>query len=427
MIDRLRQFGKQLFGRGLLFNSLNLMAGTAAIAAFGFIFWVVVARTFRAETVGLATTLIAMTNLLALLSLLGFDTLLNRFLPKSRNKSEQISSALIITGAGATFIAGTFCLLTPLIAPKLALIIHHSLYAVLFIIVTILATWNTVTNAIFIAYRRTTFVLVISILFSAVKMCLPFLVRSGGPITILCFAGIAQFVNVALSIGAMMKFLGYSPSFTLNLKELKTLRKYGLATYTAHVLNLLPDSSLPLIVIDRLGAAAAAYFYIAFTIANLLYTIAYSTSQTLLAEVSHDEINFGKHVRKGAEILAGFMTPAIILLTIASPLILDMFGHRYRFGSIDVLRILSVSGFFVACYSLLGTIFKIKGNLRGMITTNFVYALLITLLSIPFANALGLPGIGLAYLLGNAVSCMVGWYFLRKEWPHAHRIIERPS
>ena len=406
MLGRLR-------GDSLITNSLYLMVATGAQAFFGFIFWIVVARIFRTETVGLATTLLATSGLLSSLSLVGFDTVFIRFLPKSTTRSEQINTGLIAVGAASVVTAGIFCALIPMLSPKLAFVNHHAAYVLGFVIFTVFAAWNTLTNAVFIAYRRTRFVLIINVIFSAVKMVLPFAFMHGGAMAIFVAAGIAQVVNVALSIGAMMHYFDYKPQLRLSRSVLREIAGYSFGAYLASFFNLLPGTALPLIVTNRLGASAAAFFYIAYTIANLLFTIGYATMQSLFAEGSHDEARLRASAIKGVKMALALTTPAILIVCASAPLVLRVFGHAYAHGAIGLLRILSVSSLAVIGYSTLTVIFKVLKHVRAMIWVNLSYAATIVALSLALARPLHLPGVGWAWMAGNVVAIVIGSFFLR--------------
>ena len=405
----------------LFANSINLMLASGITAAFGFIFWVIVAHSFRTEAVGLATTLLSVASLLSLLGLAGFDTVFLRFLAKSKKRNEHINSGLIIAGVASAIIAGLFCLLVPVLSSKLTFVSHNPEYVAAFILVTVFMTWNTLTNAILIAYRRTSFVLVIDLIFSVLKISLPFIVRSGGPMTIFVIVGISQLVNVLLSVAVLMKYFEYMPSFKINFSIVREKLRYGSAMYAANILNLLPDTALPLIVLNNLGAAAAAYFYIAFSIANLLYTIAFSTSQVLLAEISHDEEHFAQHLRKGLLIVSGLLIPAVVLMVVFCPFILNFFGHSYRGGATVILRLLSVSGLAVMLYSLLSTVFKQTKNLKAMLLMTGTNALVIVGLSLVLVKSYGLIGIGWAWLIGTVIATAFGYIALavKKRLQHS--------
>ena len=403
------------FKGALLKNSVILMVASLIGALFSFVFWIIVAHSFRTEIVGLATTLLSVASLLSLLGLAGFDTIFIRFLAKSKSRNEHINSGLIIAGVVSSFIAGLFCLLVPLISPKLSFVSHNPEYVLAFIVVTVFMTWNILTNAILIAYRRTSFVLVINLIFSVLKISLPFIIRSGGPMTIVVFVGISQIVNVILSVAVLMKYFSYRPAIKINFGLVFETLHYSSAMYASNILNLLPDSALPIIIVDKIGATAAAYFYIAFSIANLIYTIIFSTNQVLLAEISHDGKNFMKHMKDGSLIILSISVPVIILAIIFCPIILSLFGHAYRDGATSILRILAISGFAVMAYTALGIIFKFKKDLKAMLTMVTVNAVVIIVLSMLLVKTQGLNGIGYAWLIGSVVAAGTGCIFLPRN------------
>ncbi len=405
-----------LRNNSLIANALNLMVSAGVTALFGFVFWTVVARSYRSDVVGLATTLLSMSSLISLFGLAGFDTVFIRFLPKAERQSEQISNGLIISALASGLAAGLFCLLIPVLSSQLAFVRHNALYSASFIIFTIFTTWNTLTNAALIAYRRTSLVIIINILFSALKMCLPFAIHSGGPMTIFMFTGIAQVFNVSLSIGALAKYYNYRPSLRLDIGILKEIRRYGFVMYIGGILNLLPDSSLPLIVINTLGTTAAAYFYIVITIANLLYTVAFSTAQSLLAEAANDEAHIIEHLRTAVKFAYGLLLPIIIVLAIAAPLFLRLFGSDYSSGATGTLRIMCCGGILVLAGALINSLFKQYKLLTAMLVTTASNSIATIFFSLLLVQPLGLAGIGWGFVLGGIVSLTIGCIFIFKTY-----------
>ncbi len=406
------RYYRLLLKNSLFKNSINLMLSAGVTALFGFVFWTIVARSFRPETVGLATTLLSMCSLLSLLGLAGFDTIFVRFLPKSNQRNEHINNGLIVSGIASAILAFGFCLLISLLSPKLSFVNSSIWFQLSFIIFTIFTTWNILTNAILIAYRRTSFVVIINIIFSAFKMVLPFLISSGGPMTIFTFTGLAQVLNVVLSVGALMYFYNYKPALRLHFGILKEMSRYGSAVYVGQVLNLLPDSFLPLIVVNKLGASAAAYFYIAMTIANLLYTVSFSTAQALLAEVANDELHLIDHLKKGLKFSALLTLPLVILIIIFSPYILTLFGEMYKSGATSVLRLLSIAGLGVMAGALINVYFKQTRKLKPMLITTASNSLATVILSYVLIDVFGLNGIGWAFIIGGCISLVIGAYYV---------------
>ena len=73
-------------------NSIYLMLNTGVMAVFGFFFWMINARLYSAEQVGIGTTLISIMTLISSFSVLGLGTGLIRYLPTSERKNKKINA-----------------------------------------------------------------------------------------------------------------------------------------------------------------------------------------------------------------------------------------------------------------------------------------------------------------------------------------------
>ena len=91
-------------------NSIFNMASTFISGVLGYIFWIMVARLYKAEDVGIATTLISVMTLLGNFTILGFNVSLNRYLPKSTHKNDLINSSFVITTFAAIIASAIFLL-----------------------------------------------------------------------------------------------------------------------------------------------------------------------------------------------------------------------------------------------------------------------------------------------------------------------------
>lgn len=392
----------------LLANSFYLMIASGAVAAFGFVFWAVVARQFSDSEVGLAATLLSLSSLISLLSLAGFDSTFVRFLAKSDRRQDYINSGLMISAGFSAVLSLIFALAFPIIAPDLSFVTHNPFYILLFIVFNIFSTHNILTNAIFLAFRKTIYVLGINILFSAAKVALPFIFISGGAMMIFSIAGIAQVVGVVLSFYAIAKHFGHKFKFAIHFDILHLAKRYAFGAYCSSMLNLLPPTVLPILVTQQIGPSASAYFFMAFTIATLLYTIAYSVMQSVFAEGSHDEEALGSHVKKGAKFIALLLLPSSLATIVLAPFVLSIFGENYALHGTDLLRILSIAALFVSTYAALGTILKVQKNIKALVFINALYSATIIGLAYVLSGQYGLAGIGFAWLMGNIVATVAG-------------------
>ena len=95
-------------------NSIFMAATSLFNAGCGFFFWMIAARLYTVEQVGLATALISSLGLIILFSRLGFDTSIIRFYP-SEDRGSVIGTSLAVTTA-ACLLAGLGYALVPHLA-----------------------------------------------------------------------------------------------------------------------------------------------------------------------------------------------------------------------------------------------------------------------------------------------------------------------
>ena len=401
----------------LLMNAVYLMLSTLVVAALGFVFWVVVTRTYDTPDVGLATTLLSVSGLLSLLGLAGFDTTFVRFLPRSNKKNDYINSGFILVTIASAVLALCVGVALPMLSPNLSVLNSVGAFMA-FVFFTIVSSLNILTNAVFLAFKQAKYVLVINTAFSVFKVALPLLALGGGATTIFSLAGSAQLLGLVLSIVWMKRKFGYRFSLKLDVETLRVVRKFSLSVYASSVLNLLPPTLLPLIVVYYMGPRDAAYYYMAFTLAGVLYTIAYASMQSVFVEGSHDETDLQAHVLKAAKLIAVLLLPAALLTGLASSLWLTAFGPEYARSAAPLLRLFALSAVPVAVYSALGAIFKVTKNLRGVVGMNLVYAGVILGLSQLWVPQLGLIAVGWAWIIGNTAAAGMGMLFLisNKGW-----------
>lgn len=389
-------------------NSLYLLMSSLVTAGFGFIFWIIAARLFNEPTVGIATTLISLSSLVSLLSLAGFDVSFVRFLPKSIKRNSYTNSGIIVSGLLSIILSIIFLVIAYISTPSLHPILSNPFTIITFIILTIASSLNLLTNSVFLAYRSVKYVLIINILFNIVKVVLPFAFISQGALGIFIAAGLAQLVGLILSIWFMKRKFHYAFKIHINSKDIKQTFHYTFTVYVASVLNLLPQTILPLLVTQQLGVASTAYYYMAFSIATIIFTIAYSAMQSAFAESSHNETQLKQNILKGTKSTLILLVPTIVAAYFLGGFILSVFGQSYATNATELLQIMSISAIAVVSYSALGAVLKISHDIASLLVTNIVYTLVIIGLTFMLVPQFGLTGIGYAWIAGNIAAVAIG-------------------
>ncbi|NOZ76368.1 MAG: oligosaccharide flippase family protein, partial [Euryarchaeota archaeon] len=124
---------KNHFRDPLYRNSYYLMANTITGVGAGFLFWLFAARFYSPEEVGIATAIISAMNFLVIISLLGLNFSIIRYLPEEKEKSRLINTCVTLVSATSASIALIFILAVNHITPSLE-ILKEPIYMVLFVI-----------------------------------------------------------------------------------------------------------------------------------------------------------------------------------------------------------------------------------------------------------------------------------------------------
>jgi len=395
----------------LLLNALYLMLSTFILGVSGFIFWAIVTRTHDTAAVGFATTLLSVSGLLSLLGLAGFETTFVRFLPTSDRKNDYINTGLIVTTLSSAILAIGLGFILPIVSPSLSIISNPWAFSS-FVFFTVVTALNILTNAVFLAFKHARYILIINILFSVVKIALPLFVIDGGALMIFTIAGSAQLFGLILSIIWMQRKFDYKISPILHMDTLRVVRKFSFSVYTSNTLSLIPPTLLPLIVLHYNGAENAAYYYMAFTIVSVLYTVVYATMQSVLAEGSHNATILRTHIATGSKLIILLLLPATLLTILLGNHLLAIFGAEYARGAGTLLQLLAIGSLPIAAYTALTTTFKVMKKIFPVVVMNTVSALIILGLSNWWLAHYRLEAVGWAWIIGNTVACGIGMIYL---------------
>jgi O-antigen/teichoic acid export membrane protein len=210
-----------------------------------------------------------------------------------------------------------------------------------------------------------------------------------------------------MSLAIMVLKFGYRPRFLVTMPAVRRMFAFAGANYIANCLNVLPTMVLPIIVFNRLGEAASGYYYLSFMIANLLYTVAYSVTQSLFAEGSYLEQSLSSLVRRAVLILAVVMVPASIVLALVPRRLLLLFGGGYSANAATTLAVLALAAPGVAIYSMAVVLLRIQDHIVAIVAMNVVYCLAILGLAQAWCRR-GLVWVAVAWLVGQLVAGVLG-------------------
>lgn len=396
-------------GNHLLNNSLYLMLNSGLQAGSGFIFWVISARLFSVSNVGLATALYSAAGVVGFSALLGLNSTAVRYLPSSRERDVLITAMLtVVAGAGA-ILAAIYLLIMPYVSPKLAFVSHRPAMEVAFVVLCSIGVVNLLTDSIFIGLRQARFnALVDGGIGGVTKIASSIAIAAAGAGAFGLFAASSAGPSAAAlaSIVLLLTVDKVRPSLRGTVGALRPLVRFSGANYVGNLLTLLPTFIVPLIVLDRVGVHAAAYYYIAYQMANLLFAGVFAVEQTFLAEGSHADVELRAIMGRSWHLLALFCIPSTAVLAVGAHWLLLLFGHRYSTNGTDILVVLSLSALPLAVFNWLLTVLRLTGQLKPIVIGNVVFAVSTCLLAYLLAPW-GVAILSLSWIIGLLLACLV--------------------
>ena len=390
-------------------NSFFLIMSTLLNAGFGFFFWIIASRMYPIRDVGFATVLISSLGLIILFSRFGFDISIIRFFPVY-DKTKVFNTSLLLTSVLSIIAAIIGVLLISFLTPN-ASFIKYPVLVFLFILICIMNSAALITGNTFTANRRADFYFYQNILLA---FRIPFLIPLMflGSFGILGSLGLAYFIASVFAILILKKF-----HIIINLRVdrefLRNSVRYSLYNYVSNILSAAPALILPLIVSNMLGETEAAKYYIAYTVGNLVLIIPSALSTSLLVEGSYGTKLRKDAIKSGAAIFA-LLVPSVILMSFFGKLILGLFNRDY-IDAFELLRILTLSSFLVALYSIFIPIQNVRMMIESIVGLNLLRFVLLLGLSYILILRYGILGVGYAWTITYMIIDLIIIGILRKE------------
>jgi O-antigen/teichoic acid export membrane protein len=402
-LGRLRQHVRApLFG-----NAYALTVNTAVTATLGSGYWVIAARLYSPRELGLGAAAVSTMTFLSNLSQLNLNAALSRFLPESGPSGARlVAYAYGASSLVAILISSIFLAVVSRVSDQLAFLTGSPLLAVVFCLSV--AAWGifTLQDSVLTALRGAVWVPVENAIFGVAKALL-----------LIAFAGALPSLGVFLSWNApvvialvpvnLLVFRLLLPRLrslgTARLPDWRVLRRFVALDYLGFLFMQAGTNALPLLVTARLGAAANGRFYVAYAIGNALELVAYNFGVSLTVEASRDQSRLAFYTQQ--ILRRGFLlfTPGVMLLWLAAPLLLTVFGKGYAQSSAALLRLLLLAVLPKLLVAIFVAVSRVQKRVGRIIVVQALTSTLVLSLSLAFVGRLGILGVGVAYLISQSV------------------------
>ena len=386
----------------LLKNSFFISLSRLSDVGFGFLFWLFAAKIYSIEDVGIACALIAFLDIIILLSRLGFDNSLIRFIPL-REPKDVFNTSFWITCIASSVIAIIFLCTISFISPTLLFITNSSL---LFILVVIACSITFTTGFAFMALRRSNYRFLQSL---TMGIRIPLLV----PLIIFGSLGIFLSVGIGYLIAAFVGLLIIVTiipiRYSINREYIRESFNFNVLSYFASLTQVLPTLIIPILILNILGSQNAAQFSVAFAIGNIIYIIPTAIGTSFFVEGSHG-INLRKGAIRSLTAIYVLLLPAVLVILLFGDSLLGLFGVEYIAG-LDLLKFLAISSIFGTIYYIFVPLQTIKMNVKNVVLINTLGMCLLLSLCYFLIIPWGLAGIGFAFLVTYILlgTCILIW------------------
>ncbi|MDD5289019.1 MAG: lipopolysaccharide biosynthesis protein [Dehalococcoidales bacterium] len=415
---------RSLFGTSILRNSIYLILNSIVPAVTGFVFWTVATRLYTTVEIGLASSAISIMTLLMLLSSLGLEVGLIRFMPESGSgTTEFLNTCFTVAGMVALVVSVVFVMGLNIWAPSLSNIRQDIVLPMVFVILTVTFAVYSLLHHTFVARRRTEFALIQTVVFSLLRF-VPIILLSS------YLHGFAIFVawGIALIAAMISGFImlrrvqpDYRPYFRVNTRMIRDMGHFSLSNYLANLLWMAPGLVLPLMVVNRLGAESGAYFYIGWAFAGIILLIPPAISLSLFAEGSNNQKNLSQNVTRSLKMTIVFVAPAIAVCFPLGEKALALFGKDYSSNSTQLLWLLAVAALPASINQVYFSVQRVRERVRSMIAINVFITVLTLALSYFLLPVMGIVGAGISYLLAQTIpAAAVSVWFINSKSMHVN-------
>lgn len=392
-------------------NSFFMALSSIFNAGLGFFFWIIAARLYSVEQVGLATALISSLALILLFSRVGFDFSIIRFI-SLENKGKIISTSLIVTTVVCILAGAIYIILVDFLSQSMRFLKEPG-YALAFLLIGVAYSVACVTGNAFVADRKADHYFFQN-LFMALRIPALIPLALLGVFGIIGSFGLGFLVASFFGLAALRRSIA-SIKLEVDWDFIRRSFYFSFWNYISSILSAAPTLIIPIMVLNMQGEAEAARYYVAFTIGNIVLFIPNSLGTSLFVEGSHGE-GLRKGVIRAAAASMVLLVPAILVLLLFGDRLLGLLKGEYV-EAFDLLRIIALSSVPMTVYSLFVPIQNVRMRIMGVVKLNALRCVLLLGLSYVLVQQYGILGAGYAWMATYGVIMLgVGWVAWRENW-----------
>lgn len=401
-----------LWSDSLYRNSFWLMAGSFSMAGIGFVYWIIAARLYTPEQIGLATTFLSAGSLINGLAMLGFGTTLIRYLPTSEVKEKKINTAFTVVTLASLLFGIIYLIGLPWWTPKLMFVRSSIPLLLLTIFFFPINTINGITDSVFTAFREAHWVFASNITQSVTKLLVLILLPALGAWGVIGSNVVSIVAAVVLCL--VLIAVRYQVKFRAQIDRdiILKVRKFTLGNHLSGLISGLPNLILPILITNKLAPEQTAYYYMPNMIVGILNIVPSAVSKSFLTEGSRQnkKLSFFRPLLVSLAILI----PVVLFLVLFGKNILFIFGHKYADAGYYYLMLMCISVIISTSNYIFGTRMLLEDNVNKLVKLQLYSTTLYIIASVYFLR-FGIIGTAIASISSQIFSFLYLIVFSNKN------------
>lgn len=398
-----RQILDPLHSPQLAKNSAALVVNTLLAALLGFLFWVVAARLHTPAAVGSVAAIVTLVPLLGTLAGFGLPETTIRYLSSSDHPRSFLKKALAASSLAGLLTGLCWWTLSALSGQLLASAPAPYLLPVLVSSVAAAAA-SSVSTATLIALRRPRLVLVETTVGGLSRLALVAILAPMESFGLLLSSCVGALLLLLASLTIVYRILPVTQGkHQISREE----RSFAAVNWLSTMVSLAPRSLVISIVSWRSGPELAAWVAIPLMVYPLLVLVPSASARALYAEAASNPHEYPRLARQTLQTSLLYTSLFAATATIATPLVLAVFGSDYARESTSLLRLLTVASVAAVPNYLIDTTLNIRKDHKGFLAAN-ILGVVSSLVVVTALSPYGAVGIGLAWISSQALYTLAG-------------------
>lgn len=390
-------------------NGLALVIGLVTTSGLGIVYWALAARNYPPEVVGMNSAIISAMMFLANIAQFGMVNFLTRFIPTAGSQTPRmILLTYVFSISLGLVVAMLFLAGTSIWSPSLRFLWEDSRLFLWFVVVILLWSVFALQDGVMVGLRQSQWVPVENTLFAITKIIL-LVVFAQSFTSYGIFASWTSPVLILILVVNFFIFRVFVPRH-VQQTEIKQeqippsqLIHFIAGDYLSTLVWTATTNLMPVMIIERVGPEANAYFYLPWMIAYSLFMVSRNLGLSLTVEASRDQSRLTEFARRSLSQTAILLVPIVLVIVLGSPWILSIFGNSYSTEGDNLLRLLALSALPNAVISLYISIARVQRKVFRIVVFLSLLCSLAIGLTLYFLDRFGLVGIGAAWLISQLV------------------------